>query len=73
MSDEQRRQPIDPAGFFRNGTLEQQIGCVRELMTQDVAMTQLLMPYYKRLLQIGSKSALEPYKVPFIEDLAKGY
>ena len=73
MSDEQRRQPNDPAGFFNNGTLEEQIGCVRELMNQDVAMTQLLLPYYKRLLEIGSKSAFELYKVPFIEDLAKGY
>jgi len=62
----------DTAGFFNNGTLEQQIDCVRELMNQDVAMTQLLLPYYKRLLEIGSKSAFEPHKVPFIENLARG-
>ena len=72
MSDEQRRQPNDPAGFFNNGTLEEQIDCVRELMNQDVAMTQLLLPYYKRLLEIGSKTPFEPYKVPFIENLARG-
>ena len=50
-------------------TLELQIDAVRELMTTDVGMTQLLMPYYKKLLNIASNGDVEPSERPPIEEL----
>ena len=50
-------------------TLELQIEAVRELMLSDVGMTQLLMPYYKKLLNMASRGGIEPSQRPPVEEL----
>ena len=52
-----------------NFTLELQIEAVRELMLSGVGMTQLLMPYYKKLLSMASRSGIEPSQRPPVEEL----
>ena len=50
-------------------TLQNQIDLLRELMHQDFGHGYLLMPYYKKLLEIGSGGDLEPDKRPWVENL----
>ena len=52
-----------------NFTLELQIEAVRELMISDVGMTQLLTPYYKKLLSMASRGGIEPSQRPPVEEL----
>jgi len=50
-------------------TMELQIDAVKELMLTDVGMTQLLMPYYKKLLNMASKAGIEPSQLAPVEEL----
>ena len=50
-------------------TMELQINAVRELMLTDAGMSQLLMPYYKKLLNIASTAGVEPSELPPVEEL----
>ena len=50
-------------------TLQDQIDLVRQLMQEELAQSYLLMPYYKKLLEIGSRGDLEPKDRPWIEEL----
>ena len=50
-------------------TLELQIEAVRELMLTDPGTSQLLMPYYKKLLSIASHGGIEPSERLPVEEL----
>jgi len=50
-------------------TMELQIDAVRELMLTDVGTSQLLMPYYKKLLNMASRAGIEPSELPPVEEL----
>ena len=49
--------------------LDQQIAAVGELMAQGIGHSYLLLPYYKKLLDIASRGGKEPHERPFVEKL----
>ena len=50
-------------------TLQLQIESVRELMDHDIGLSYLLMPYYKKLLEIGGQGGIKPENRPMVEKL----
>ena len=50
-------------------TLQMQIAALRELMDQNIGHSYLLLPYYKKLLEIAGQGGIEPEKRPMVENL----
>ena len=50
-------------------SLQLQIDAVRDLMHSEPGMTELLLPYHKKLLEIASRGDVEPSQRPPVEEL----